>query len=270
MSPTNADPLLEVTGLTKRFRGLVALQDVSFVLLRGQLKALIGPNGAGKSTLIHAISGTVPADGGTVRFRGQDISRLPAHAIVSRGIARTFQLTRLLTMGGATVLDNLLLGAHRHLQPSLWKVVARRGELRAAEARTRERAMLWLERIGLADRADDLPTTLPLASQKFLEIARALMTDPELLLLDEPAAGLNDSEVKRLVQLMTEIRAQGASILLVEHNMRMVMSVADEIVVLNHGKWLAEGTPASIAANPHVIDAYLGSSLPATRALQHA
>ena len=250
---------LTVVNVSKSFDGLRALIDVSFVQRVSQIKALIGPNGAGKSTLLNTISGLLQPTGGQIYFHGNQISGKPPNEIAPTGIARTFQLIRLFTVNDATVMDNILIGAHDRLKPSIAKCLFYRNKMLANLNHARQEALELLDFVGLSGLHDRLPSTLPFGKQRLLELARALMTKPRLLLLDEPASGLNDHEVEGFMVLLESIRAKGISILLVEHNMRVVMGLADEIVVLDFGRKIAEGTPSEIRQNEEVLEAYLGS-----------
>jgi branched-chain amino acid transport system ATP-binding protein len=252
--------LLWVDNITKSFSGLTALLDVSFGIERGHVKALIGPNGAGKTTLLNVISGILSPDSGHVYYRGKDLSRLRPHEIAAQGLSRTFQLVRLFKANNAKVLDNLMIGAHLKLKPSFVKSLFLRGTIHHQDRVMRETAYEKLRFVGLERAAGDTsPSNLPFGNQRLLEIARALMAEPEMLLLDEPASGLNDAEVEDFKKLLLAVKEQGMTILLVEHNMKLVMDVADEIVVLNFGRKLAEGNCDEISCNRKVIEAYLGS-----------
>jgi len=252
--------ILKVRDVVKSFEGVLALDHVSFNVSEGHIKALIGPNGAGKTTLLNAINGILPPDSGKILFCGDDMVGFPADRIAMRGISRTFQLIRMVTINNATVLDNVMLGAHIKLKPSLLEAIFRKGKVGREDREAKVKALSLLQFVGLAKTADLTPGTLPFGNQRLVELARALMTDPKMLLLDEPASGLNDAEVETFADLLRAIRDRGISILLVEHNMKLVMNVADDIVVLNFGRKLAEGTPQVICANPEVIAAYLGTA----------
>jgi branched-chain amino acid transport system ATP-binding protein len=252
--------LLQVDHVSKSFSGLTALLDVSFGIERGHIKALIGPNGAGKTTLLNVISGILSPDSGHVYYREKDLTRLKPHEIAAQGLSRTFQLVRLFTANNAKVLDNLMIGAHLKLKPSFVKSFFLRGAVHHQDNVVRETAYQMLRLVGLERVVVDYsPSSLPFGNQRLLEIARALMSEPEMLLLDEPASGLNDAEVEGFKQLLLTIKKKGITILLVEHNMKLVMDVADEIVVLNFGRKLAEGNCKEISSNQQVIEAYLGS-----------
>jgi ABC-type branched-subunit amino acid transport system ATPase component len=253
-------PLLQVDHVSKSFSGLTALLDVSFGIERGHIKALIGPNGAGKTTLLNVISGILSLDSGHVYYRGKDLTRLRPHEIAAQGLSRTFQLVRLFTVNNAKVLDNLMIGAHLKLKPSFVKSLFLRGAIHHQDSVVRETAYEMLRFVGLERAVGDYsPSNLPFGNQRLLEIARSLMAEPEMLLLDEPASGLNDAEVEGFKQLLLTVKKKGITILLVEHNMKLVMDVADEIVVLNFGRKLAEGNCKEISCNQQVIEAYLGS-----------
>ena len=252
--------LLWVDNITKSFSGLTALVDVSFGIERGHIKALIGPNGAGKTTLLNVISGILSPDRGHVYYRGKDLTTLRPHEIAAQGLSRTFQLVRLFSANNAKVLDNLLVGAHLKLKPSFVKSLFLRGTIRHQNRAVRETAYEKLRFVGLERAAGDTsPSSLPFGNQRLLEIARALMAEPEMLLLDEPASGLNDAEVEDFKNLLLAVKEKGVTILLVEHNMKLVMDVADEIIVLDFGRKLAEGNCDEISRNRKVIEAYLGS-----------
>jgi branched-chain amino acid transport system permease protein len=247
--------LLKIDGLTKRFGGLVAVDQVSFEVKAGTITALIGPNGAGKSTTFNLITGALPASSGSVTFAGRDLAGIKPHEVVSLGMARTFQHVKLRpTM---TLLENVMLGTYRRTQAGFIAGALRLD--RAEESAVYAEAMRELERVGLADKAYELAGNLALGQQRVLEVARALAAGPLLIMLDEPAAGLRSLEKQALSSLLRSLRADGMTILLVEHDMDFVMSLADRVVVLDFGKKLAEGGPAEIQANAAVQEAYLGS-----------
>jgi branched-chain amino acid transport system ATP-binding protein len=257
---SDGKPFLSIDKITKSFSGLTALLDVSFGVERGHIKALIGPNGAGKTTLLNVISGVLSPDSGHVYYRGKDLTKLRSHEIAAEGLSRTFQLVRLFKANNAKVLDNLMIGAHLKWKPSFVKSLFLRGAIQHQSRLMRETAYEKLRFVGLGPAAGDtLPSNLPFGNQRLLEIARALMAEPEMLLLDEPASGLNDAEVEDFKKLLLAVKAKGMTILLVEHNMKLVMDVADEIVVLNFGRKLADGNCDEISCNREVIEAYLGS-----------
>jgi ABC-type branched-subunit amino acid transport system ATPase component len=251
--------ILEVADVGKAFEGVRALDQVTFGVRKGHIKALIGPNGAGKTTLLNVINGFLVPESGHVLFKGQEVVGWPPDRVAMLGLSRTFQLVRLFTVNNATVLDNVMLGAHKTLRPGIIEAIFLRKRTIRRESAVREKAMELLKLVGLEGAADHVPTALSFGNQRLVELARSLMAEPDVLLLDEPASGLNESEVEGFMRLLSTIRERGITILLVEHNMRLVMNVSDDIVVLDFGRKLAEGDPAAICANPEVIRAYLGS-----------
>jgi branched-chain amino acid transport system ATP-binding protein len=249
-------PLLRVEALTRRFGGVVAVDDVSFEVREGEIVGLIGPNGAGKTTVINLLTGLMKPSGGTITFDEARLDQLPAYRIARAGVARTYQNIRLFR--GLSALDNVIVGTHGHTRaPFAARLVFDRA-VRREEEQAREQARGLLARVNLAPRADARATSLPYGEQRRLEIARALAARPRLLLLDEPAAGMNPAEMDQLIALIRSLRDEGQTILLIEHNMQVVMGVCDRIVVLSFGRAIAEGTPAEISVNKDVIAAYLG------------
>jgi len=250
--------LLEVNQVTKAFGGVLALKDLTFRVKRGQLKAIIGPNGAGKTTLFNVITGIYSSTSGEIKFKGKEITGLKPHQITSEGIARTFQIPHLFP--NMTVLENVMVGRHPKTKAGIFDVALPLQKTRSEEFHIQREATRWLDFFGLRNRTHSLAETIPFGERRILEIARALATDPELLILDEPAAGLNDAEQESLSKLLKQIQTMGVTLLWVEHNIRMVMSISEEILVIDWGQKIAEGTPKEIQSDQRVIKAYLGGA----------
>ena len=253
-----ATNILEATGVTKQFGGLTAVNNVDFVIEQGSICSLIGPNGAGKTTFFNMITGLYMPTSGTLIFDGRSIAGLKPNAVTQRGIGRTFQNIRLFQ--NMTALENVLVGQHARLKARLLGILLRSPAVVAEEERARQRAFELLDFAGLPRaRADDMSKSLPYGDQRRLEIARALATDPKLLLLDEPTAGMNPQETAELTRLIRHIRdALGITVLLIEHDMKVVMDISERITVLDHGAKIAEGNPEVVRSNEQVIEAYLG------------
>ena len=249
-------PVLAVEDVMMSFGGLTALMEISFTVPRGIIKAVIGPNGAGKTTLFNTITGTLTPTEGDIRFNGRPINGLKSHRIAQLGISRTFQTVEL--FNNMTVLENVMLGRHTRCRHAFWPCGLRTPSVRRQEKRLREESMEILAFVGLAGQWHQQAGSLPLGERKILEIGRALATEPELLCLDEPAAGLNETETETASRLITDIKARGITVLLVEHDMQMIMRISDDIMVLNYGQKIAEGTSEQIRENPKVVEAYLG------------
>jgi len=249
-------PLLEVRGLAKGFGGVMAVNDVDFAVRDGQIKAMIGPNGAGKTTIFNLITGVFPPSRGSVAFRGRPIVGLGPHAIAALGIGRTFQAVHL--FGEMTVLENVMLGRHARSRSGLLASALRTASMRREEREIREASLTILDAVGLRDKAGQVAASLPYGEQRLTEIARALALEPAMLLLDEPAAGLNREEKARLGDLIRRLRGRGITLLLVDHHMDLVMGISDEVLVLNYGEKIAEGPPGEIQRHQGVITAYLG------------
>ena len=255
-APSATPPMLQVQGLTKRFGGLVAVNDVSFNVQATRVHGLIGPNGAGKTTCFNLIAGVLPASDGRVILEGETITDQPAHIRAARGLSRTFQ--NLQIFRDLSVLENVMLGLHVRLSKSWLSALSGSARRSGSEAMAARACLDALERVGLADLAGRSAGQLSFGQCKILEIARAIVGQPRLLLLDEPTAGLPHENVREVEEIIRNLSDSGMTVLLVEHNMGMVMRLCDQIVVLDHGTYIAEGTPDQIRAHPAVIEAYLG------------
>ncbi len=252
--------LLAVKGVSRSFGGIKAVSGFDLTIEQGELVALIGPNGAGKTTVFNLITGVYRPDAGTIRFQGESLVGVPPHRIVGGGIARTFQNIRLFR--DLTVLDNVRAAHFGRTPTTVWSALLRTGECRRDERKVVDSSRAFLAALGLEEEAGTLARNLPYGRQRRLEIARALATQPALLLLDEPAAGMNPAEVEEMMELILRLRKEfSLTVLLIEHQMRMVMGAAERIVVLEFGEMIAEGTPEEIRTNPKVVAAYLGGEV---------
>jgi branched-chain amino acid transport system ATP-binding protein len=249
---------LETKQLTKKFGGLVAVNNVDFSIEHGKINAIIGPNGAGKSTFFNLISGFYPPSSGQVIFKGQDVSKLPSNKIAELGVARTFQTTNLFEQ--STVLDNIIVGHRLRTKSTLWDAIFRTKRLKTEEALCLEKAMEVIEFVDLQKAANKTVASLTQEEKKRTAFALALATNPEIVFLDEPAAGVNPDETEGLAELMRKMTDQGITVCLIEHKMQMIMRLADKIMVLNYGEKIAEGKPEDIQNNEAVIKAYLGGN----------
>lgn len=248
--------ILSLEHIGKNFGGLAALSAVTFNVNKGEILGVIGPNGAGKTTLFNLITGVFPPSSGEIKFKGESILGLRPHKVAEAGISRTFQNIRL--FGHMTALENVMVGAHCRTRAGLWQGLWRTKPQRDEEQLLREKALALLELVGLGDEKDNLAEALSYGKQRRLEIARALGAEPDLLLLDEPTAGMNESETEELRLLIKAIQARGKTVVLIEHDMHLVMNVCERLVILNFGKKIAEGLPEEIRENKDVIEAYLG------------
>lgn len=257
-SPPTGRPILTVAGVSRSFGNLRAVDAVDFTVAPASITALIGPNGAGKTTLFDLICGFQPLDAGEITFLGERVERLEPFQVARRGMGRSFQ--NLEMFANLSVLENVMCGAHRHARAGLAAVLAHWPTVAAEEGAARDRAARCLAFVGIAGLADRLPGTLSFGQQRLVEIARALALGPSLLLMDEPASGLNDSETEQLAYLILRIRAAGITVLLIEHDLRLVMGLADHLVVMNHGQKIAEGPPQEVRSDPGVVAAYIGAA----------
>jgi len=252
-----AGPVLEVRGMSRRFGGLLAVNNVSFVVAPGEIFGLIGPNGAGKTTLFNLMTGLIPPTTGTLRYRGRDITRLPPHQIAAAGIARTFQNIRLFS--SLSALQNVMIAQHVHARSGVLAGVLNLPPAPQEERRIRARALELLELVGLGARAREAARNLPYGDQRRLEIARALALEPAVILLDEPAGGVNPSLLRHISDRIRALNSEGVTFIIVEHDMEFVMRLCDQVLVMHQGSALTSGPPEQVRSDPAVLEAYLGT-----------